>query len=341
MDSCTISAPTGDSTASAGHFLTRSLYQMPITVLLSGELGAGKTTFVQGLAKGLGYEGHVTSPTYALEQRYQTPRGELLHLDLYRLSPADALTLLYRSDDHPGIRCVEWSERTSAPPSIRDRIIEVNIKEIAGAGILPAERKIDVSFRDESIPSRTDIEQWRRDCMLPTHICAHCDAVADYCDVLAERLTGDGRPLRPLLLRRSAELHDLLRFVDFRPGAAPPGSVNTDEELTLWATEKKRYDGLHHEEACALFLHERGYEAAARIVEVHGLSSRPRARETIEEDILFYADKRVGNDGIVTLEERFDDFRIRYRKGERTEEAHRWYVEVKDLEKKLFGNRVP
>jgi tRNA threonylcarbamoyladenosine biosynthesis protein TsaE len=54
-------------------------------VLVSGELGAGKTTFVRGACRALGVTGAVTSPTYTIGQVYGGPRGEIAHLDLYRL----------------------------------------------------------------------------------------------------------------------------------------------------------------------------------------------------------------------------------------------------------------
>ncbi|WP_420595217.1 tRNA (adenosine(37)-N6)-threonylcarbamoyltransferase complex ATPase subunit type 1 TsaE [Deinococcus sp.] len=58
----------------------------PGTVLfLEGELGAGKTTLTQGLIAALGFDGLVTSPTYALMQLYPTAQGEVLHVDAYRV----------------------------------------------------------------------------------------------------------------------------------------------------------------------------------------------------------------------------------------------------------------
>ena len=59
----------------------------PGTVLfLEGELGAGKTSLTQGVARRLGFAGTVSSPTYALMQPYPTPGGQLLHVDAYRVS---------------------------------------------------------------------------------------------------------------------------------------------------------------------------------------------------------------------------------------------------------------
>ena len=67
-----------------GETLGRSL--PPRTLLaFEGELGAGKTTFIQAISRGLGVAGQATSPTYALVHRYQGRRGPVFHLDCYRL----------------------------------------------------------------------------------------------------------------------------------------------------------------------------------------------------------------------------------------------------------------
>ena len=95
-------------------------------LLLSGELGAGKTALVQGLAAGLGISEAVTSPTFALAQHYccRGERGDpvLVHLDLYRLELADAADDLFAQEEDFARSCgallaVEWPERLSSWPS--------------------------------------------------------------------------------------------------------------------------------------------------------------------------------------------------------------------------------
>lgn len=82
-------------------------------VALHGDLGAGKTTFVQGLGFALGLRRPVTSPTFTLSTEYQTPAFKLVHMDLYRLSgPDDLLTIGYPEYLESGaVVAVEWPER--------------------------------------------------------------------------------------------------------------------------------------------------------------------------------------------------------------------------------------
>jgi len=81
---------------------------------LSGELGAGKTVFAQGLARGLGYPGRVTSPTFTLMNIYESGRLPFYHFDLYRME--NGLTDLESTGCEDflyagGVSLVEWPER--------------------------------------------------------------------------------------------------------------------------------------------------------------------------------------------------------------------------------------
>jgi tRNA threonylcarbamoyladenosine biosynthesis protein TsaE len=82
-------------------------------VLLAGDLGAGKTAFVRGLAEGLGIDpSEVSSPTFTLIQEYRGGRLPLFHVDLYRLTPAEADDLgLDDPSMEAGVMAIEWPDR--------------------------------------------------------------------------------------------------------------------------------------------------------------------------------------------------------------------------------------
>lgn len=98
-------------TEAVGAALAKTL--TPGTVIAyRGDLGAGKTAFTRGLARGLGYAEPVTSPTYTIVNEYLGGRLPLFHFDMYRLASADDLWDIGWDDylERGGVCAVEWSE---------------------------------------------------------------------------------------------------------------------------------------------------------------------------------------------------------------------------------------
>jgi tRNA threonylcarbamoyladenosine biosynthesis protein TsaE len=117
-----IHLPDSEATQQWGQALGKVLKAGSV-LLLSGDLGSGKTTLVQGIATGLGVLDSVVSPTFTLINEYPEGRLPLYHLDLYRLSPKEAADLYLENywlglEIPLGIVAIEWAERLPyLPPS--------------------------------------------------------------------------------------------------------------------------------------------------------------------------------------------------------------------------------
>ena len=134
VDSASLDSGRGQPTASeaetaaVGEALGRGLRRGDV-ILLYGELGAGKTAFVRGIARGLGADPEeVSSPTFTIVQEYASPSATLYHVDLYRLDPAEVDDLgLEDLVSGDGIVAIEWAERWTGRP---DDVIEVRIADL-------------------------------------------------------------------------------------------------------------------------------------------------------------------------------------------------------------------
>ena len=115
-----------DETAGIGRSLASSLNPGSV-VLLIGDLGAGKTAFVRGLAEGLGVAPEeVSSPTFTLMQEYRGGRLPLIHVDLYRLNDAREVEELGLDElGLESVLAIEWAEKLPRPTagSIQVRIV--------------------------------------------------------------------------------------------------------------------------------------------------------------------------------------------------------------------------
>lgn len=102
------------------------------TVLLSGDLGAGKTVFAAGLASGLGVTSRVTSPTFTVLNEYRSGRLPFFHFDLYRISHEAELDELGLDDalSSGGVTAVEWSE--NAPSAFPAGALRVSLRHLGG-----------------------------------------------------------------------------------------------------------------------------------------------------------------------------------------------------------------
>lgn len=123
-----ITTSSEDETAAVGRELAATL-SVGDVLLLHGDLGAGKTAFVRGLAEGLGVpRDEVSSPTFTLVQEYRGGRLPLFHVDLYRIADPrefDELGLDEIAED--GVLAIEWAEKLPARLKL-SRCVEVRIE---------------------------------------------------------------------------------------------------------------------------------------------------------------------------------------------------------------------
>lgn len=130
----TIVSGSPEATEAAGERLGQTLGAGDV-VGLTGELGAGKTCFIQGLARGLGIKGHATSPTFVLINEYQG-RLPVRHVDAFRTESLTQLLDLGLPElfDEPAVTVIEWADKVV--PLLPPRTIHVHI---AGVGDEPRE----------------------------------------------------------------------------------------------------------------------------------------------------------------------------------------------------------
>jgi tRNA threonylcarbamoyladenosine biosynthesis protein TsaE len=136
MPTVKLDVPTAEAMERFGAMLATRLRPGDV-VTLEGGLGAGKTTLARGLLRGLGYQGHAPSPTFAILQGYEPPevRLPLGHVDLYRIEAAEELAELGLDDWlASGALVIEWPDRLGA--LYGDMALAIHISASADGGRL-------------------------------------------------------------------------------------------------------------------------------------------------------------------------------------------------------------
>jgi tRNA threonylcarbamoyladenosine biosynthesis protein TsaE len=123
--------PSPDRIDPVAESFLKAVGEIPV-IAFSGELGAGKTTFIQALCRKLGVNTEVNSPTFALINEYFTGTGEsVFHFDLYRIEdPEELFDLGYEEYFYSGARCfIEWPEK--ADHLIPEEALRVDIRVLS------------------------------------------------------------------------------------------------------------------------------------------------------------------------------------------------------------------
>ena len=131
MDARELTTHSAEETVAFGRTLAE-LLSPPKIVLLRGDLGAGKTTLVKGIAEGFqaASEEDVTSPTFTLVHEYRGPRANLYHIDLYRIDTVRQLETLGLDDlvSANSILLIEWGEKF--PRFVHERDVEIALESL-------------------------------------------------------------------------------------------------------------------------------------------------------------------------------------------------------------------
>lgn len=184
---------------------------------------------------------------------------------------------------------------------------------------------------------KQEIEQYYQKFKVPLHIQAHMKKVAYVTKVICEAFQQSNIQVNEKVVYKAALLHDVLKVCDIREFDPQKVDPEADQDtIKIWMSLREEYGNIGHEEAMYDVLIKDNQTSIARPVKMHGFKS-VFTLSSWEEKILFYADKRVKHDTIVSLSERLKDGRERYPqpkaelgKIEKTEKA------IYQLEKDIF-----
>lgn len=344
---------TPQETMSLGQQLGRQLVP-GVAVLLFGDLGSGKTHFTKGLAKGLGIEEVIKSPTFMYVNSYkiQIPSTKfqtnlqinskfqtLYHYDLYRLNPDDNFHSIGLEDtlnDPEAINIIEWADRMGE--ALPANYVRVDFKVGAEA------HELQFTYHDPEMVSEAQVEDFYEAWATPLHVRKHCEQVANVAMQVGQAYMSKNLLINLPLLKTAALLHDMARVCDFTD--LDPSKFQeevTEEKWEKWSQLRKDYAGQNHADIAAEHLIKLGYHKTAALIRAHHsltILDEPHLLDHLETAILYYADKRAMHDQIVSLAARFEDGRRRYGHLDNPGQKKR-YLEVEqktmELEKRLFS----
>ncbi len=278
-------------------------------LLLYGDLGTGKTTLTQMFAKCLNIKKNVKSPTYTLMQEYKMDDGRMFyHLDLYRLKNVDEIFGIGYEEiisNPENLVVIEWPDRIGNEEKPENRIdVFLSIDK-------NQERNAELSIVRENRMREEDIQELLNEFQTPQNVRRHCEMVTHVALELGTKLVEKGEIASLGFLYEAAMLHDIVRLVDFHELVREKMKEEvTDEKWAIWKELRRKYKGRHHAEVAQEIMIERGRPEVADIIRKHCAScvlGEKKEEELItwEDKLLYYADKRVKYDKIVTLKERF------------------------------------
>jgi uncharacterized protein len=165
-------------------------------------------------------------------------------------------------------------------------------------------------MQDCKIPTIEQCYELLRKCHVPKHIIRHCEVTADLAVELAKKISANGIKVNIDFVQRACLLHDIMRVCDVhKPLDEIFDEPITEEDRQKWQQLSQRHKGMRHEEAACEFL-KAEYPEIAIAIKKHAYRSLLDEKlkpKTLEEKIVYYADKRVMHDKVVPLAERLEE----------------------------------
>jgi HD superfamily phosphohydrolase YqeK len=195
--------------------------------------------------------------------------------------------------------------------------------------------------KEVNIPTVKECFELFKQCHVPQHIIRHCQAAAGLAVELAEKIAANGVEVNIDLVHRACLLHEIMRVCDFvKPLEHMFDSGVSEDDLQKWKQLAERYKGIRHERAGYEFLKDK-YPELALAIKKHAykaLIEKENCPQTIEEKLVYYADKRVMHDKIVSLAERLEEGHRRNQQENCKNTIDAQYVDslIFELEKELF-----
>ncbi|MBN1786802.1 MAG: HD domain-containing protein [Sedimentisphaerales bacterium] len=161
-----------------------------------------------------------------------------------------------------------------------------------------------------NIPTKEQCYKILKECHVPKHIIRHCEVAADLAVELAKKISVNGIEVNIDFVHRACLLHDILRVCDFHQILDDIfDEPITEEDRKKWQKLTAQHRGMRHEEAACEFLKSE-YPEIALAIKKHAYRSlldEQLTPKTIEEKLVYYADKRVMHDKVVSLKERLEE----------------------------------
>jgi putative nucleotidyltransferase with HDIG domain len=184
--------------------------------------------------------------------------------------------------------------------------------------------------------NKSEIEELYKEFHTPHHVRAHCLKVAMVGEFIAKELNKVGVDVDAQQAWAAGMIHDFVRVVDF---SELPEDLGTKEDQLVWGKLRGEYKGRHHADVGAEILKEKGFKALGDTVSRHqtafiGTEKGPTDWPSM---LLYYADKRVSHDKIVSLTDRLDEaWERHFNNRNKTEDEETVMLAIYALEKEIF-----